>query len=296
MAETAERARWRKVWTDLWSTPSHIALDSTALYVAVTCIVHASWERGEPEARLLAGAAPMPVDVLARICRLSVGRLRKALRQLEDAGTVAMVDGVITLPRFGRWQETADAARKRKARASSGTSPDASTDTRPDSPRARPGLREGEGEGEAEDEGEADPQAPAADAKADLRARAESVRTVRTVDHGLHHEIDLHRRGLETELQGKLPPWRGKGDEVPAGMAAALEDCDGDLVRLKAIVRHSAQRLLAGELKPQFWGLMWRGAGFRAHHEAWQTARVASSAAAGETTADDIRRVLRGGA
>jgi hypothetical protein len=159
MAETEERARWRKVWTDLWSTPSHVALDATALYVAVTCIVHASWERGRPEARLLAGAAPMPVDVLARICRLSASRVKKCLRQLEDAGTVEVVDGVITLPRFGRWQETADAARKRRAR-----SPDAPPERRPesppDSPVRFPGLRDGEGEAEGEAEAEGEPLKP----------------------------------------------------------------------------------------------------------------------------------------
>lgn len=147
MVETAERARWRKVWTDLWSTPSHVALDSTALYVAVTCIVHASWERGRPDARLLVGATPMPVDALARICRLPARRVRRALAELEAVGTVAMVEGAVTLPRFGRWQETADAARKRRARSS-----ESPPDDPPDSPGQGPGLREAEGEAEAEGE------------------------------------------------------------------------------------------------------------------------------------------------
>lgn len=110
----SERARWRKVWIDLWSTPSLLHLDHAALYVLVVLVVHASWDRSSDEGRLTVGAdKPMPEETLARLCRLTLAVLTRALRDLADTSTIEIRGGLIVLPRFARWQESSDAHRKR---------------------------------------------------------------------------------------------------------------------------------------------------------------------------------------
>lgn len=111
----SERARWRKVWRDLWATPSLMHLGHAPLYVLVVAVVHASWDQDSDEGVLVSGdGSPLARPVLARLARMSTASVNKALRELEETGTIELREKLVVLPNFGRWQESPRAAAARK--------------------------------------------------------------------------------------------------------------------------------------------------------------------------------------
>jgi hypothetical protein len=254
----SERARYRKVWTDLWASPSLLHLGPTALWVLVTCIVHASWDRETDEGRLLAGDdKPMPKAVLARLARVSGGALGKALRELADTGTIVVMGPLVVLPKFGRWQETADASRKRKARGHlSGQSDGHSASVSTESPSPS--------------------TSPSPSASPSTSTSHEQPPRARAPSSGLFHELDMLRRSLAAELQVDLPAWGGSGGQAVDGIGRALDELGGDLDALRAVIRHTAELVAAGKIEPVLFRRMWVGDGFGARLDAWRVAKPAN--------------------
>lgn len=267
----SERARYRKVWTDLWASPSLLHLGPTALWVLVTCIVHASWDRATDEGRLLAGDdKPMPRAVLARLSRVSGGALGKALRELADTGTIVIAGPLVILPKFGRWQETADASRKRKIRGQSAGKSEGQSDTpSAESPSPSPSPSPSTSPS---------PSEPAARARGPAPASS-----------GLFHELDTYRRTLAAELQADLPSWGGSGGQAVDGIGRALDELGGDLDALRAVVRHTAQAVASGSLAPVLFRRMWVGDGFGARLDAWRT--TAQPKAERKATAAELEEI-----
>lgn len=153
----ADRA-WVKLWASYWTSLSHADIGPDALLVGCVLMSSVRWNPGDLHAWAVTEAGrPIPISVFAARAQLTPKRTLCALLVLEQAGTAKLRDGTTWgLPNFGRYQETADAAKKRRQRGQS-------RDTVHDSPR----------------EGEADADADA-DAEFSLRSVAREVKPKRT--------------------------------------------------------------------------------------------------------------------
>lgn len=111
------RARWRKVWADLWSTPSLLHLDHSTLYLLVFLIVHAEWEPGCEEGSIQWGYdRDTRLMKIRKMARMHHRTMAKSMDALIAEKCIRVDDSGIYLPNYGKWQETADAARKRRNR------------------------------------------------------------------------------------------------------------------------------------------------------------------------------------
>lgn len=115
----AERRQWVKLWTTWYTSASHLGVGAMALHVGAVLMTCVQWSPGDDEAWAeLDTGAPLPVEAIAMRCQASARDVAKALAELELRGTVARRDdGAWGFRRFGRWQETPDAARKRRGKS-----------------------------------------------------------------------------------------------------------------------------------------------------------------------------------
>ncbi len=117
------RRSWVKVHETWWTSPSHAFLSPFAKLLGPFLFWVADgddWrEHEDGEAALLSGAGkPLGAKELARMMGgADAVQVQEALDELETAGTLRRrEDGAWCFPKFGRWQETPSAARKRKAK------------------------------------------------------------------------------------------------------------------------------------------------------------------------------------
>lgn len=150
---------WVKLWDGWYTSASHQLVGHDALHVGVVLMTLVRWEPGADDAwAVLESGKPMPTRAIAVRAQMPARRAELGLQRLVEAGTVMRrADGAWGFVKFGRWQETADAARKRQARPrkSAGMSNGTRTLFAADIPR----------EAEAEGEAEAEQLAPLADAR-----------------------------------------------------------------------------------------------------------------------------------
>ena len=161
----ADRRQWVKLWATWYTTASHLGVGAMALHVGAVLMTCVQWAPGEDEAWAeLDTGAPLPVEAIAMRCQATAREVAKALADLQLRGTVAQrADGAWGFRRFGRWQETPDAARKRRGKSA-------------DDPTVRAGKsagfpREEEVEVEAEAE-QAAPPTPSRGVSSESRAEA----------------------------------------------------------------------------------------------------------------------------
>lgn len=121
---------WVKLWATYWTSLSHAGIGSDALLVGCVLMSSVRWQPGDADAwAVTESGRPIPVSVFATRAQISPKRAMCALLILEQAGTARLRDdGAWGMLNFGRYQETADAARKRKKAGKSGgvsgTNPD----------------------------------------------------------------------------------------------------------------------------------------------------------------------------
>lgn len=116
----AERL-WVKQWFSWWTSRSHKKVGSDALLIGLALMSLVRWRKGEDAAWAeFEDGSPMPVSAIAEHAQMSVGRADAALWKLASRGTVACRDdGAWGMPKAGRYQETPEAAKKRKQRGQS---------------------------------------------------------------------------------------------------------------------------------------------------------------------------------
>lgn len=112
----AERRDWVKLWAKWYTTASHLKVGGMALHVGAVLMTLVRWEPGVDVAWAdLDDGTPLGADAIASRCQETERTVLAALRKLASRGSIAQrSDGAWGFPRFGRWQESADAARKRK--------------------------------------------------------------------------------------------------------------------------------------------------------------------------------------
>lgn len=109
--------QWRKVWTELWESEENLHLDTDALYTLIFLVVHASWQPGDEEGVINWGKDHHTrLKAIRYKGRMHHRTLATALQKLEEAKCIRVEEDGIYLPNYGKWQESADAARKRKSR------------------------------------------------------------------------------------------------------------------------------------------------------------------------------------
>lgn len=137
-----------KMWHSWWTSESHEGLEEDPLAIGPVLMSFCRWNPGDDYGWAVTEKGnPVSCSALARRARwkgrTAGERVAAALRELERVGTAELrSDGAWGLPKFGRWQESADAARKRKVRGQSGKSVGQSGECPPNVPA----LVEGEGE------------------------------------------------------------------------------------------------------------------------------------------------------
>jgi hypothetical protein len=126
----AERRLWVKLWATWYTTPSHIGVGAMALHVGAMLMTLVLWEPGRDDAWAeFETGAPMPIDAIADRAQTTAKIAEQALLKLQERGTVSRrPDGAWGFELYGPSQESADAARKRKARKSAGQSEDCPPD------------------------------------------------------------------------------------------------------------------------------------------------------------------------
>ena len=125
---------WSKVWMDWWTSLSHAECSAATIGIGIYLQTVAN-QRGREEGGagwvLGAGGRPMSVGAIARGAHATPDEVQEAIAELLDAGTlVQRADGAIGFPNLQRYQESADAARKRGQRST-----DESEDSPSDTPR-----------------------------------------------------------------------------------------------------------------------------------------------------------------
>lgn len=112
----AERS-WVKLWSSYWTSNSHAIIGADALLVGAVLMSAMRWTPGDLDAWAVDEQdAPLPEALFAIRSQLPARRVSVALAKLEMVGTLKRrADGAWGMPKFGRYQESADAARKRKA-------------------------------------------------------------------------------------------------------------------------------------------------------------------------------------
>lgn len=115
----ADRRQWVKLWATWYTTASHLGVGAMALHVGAVLMTCVQWAPGEDEdtawAELETGM-PLSIEAIAHRAQANPRDVAKAIEALRSRGTlVRRDDGAWGFPRFGRWQETPDASRKRKA-------------------------------------------------------------------------------------------------------------------------------------------------------------------------------------
>lgn len=206
----ADRRQWVKLWATWYTTASHLGVGAMALHVGAVLMTCVQWTPGDDEAWAeLDTGAPLPVDAIAMRCQATAREVAKALADLQLRGTVAQrADGAWGFRRFGRWQETPDAARKRRGKSA-------------DDPTMRAGKSAGfPREEEVEEEAEADqtPPTPASGGRPTSR-RGASPRPTPQADPRIDavlERVDQHRERLG--LTALAPSAR-----TPATIAARLK-------------------------------------------------------------------------
>lgn len=115
----ADRRQWVKLWATWYTSASHLGVGAMALHVGAVLMTCVQWAPGDDAAWAeLDTGKPLPVEAIAHRCQASAKDVAKALADLELRGTVSQrSDGAWGFLRFGRWQETPDAARKRRGKS-----------------------------------------------------------------------------------------------------------------------------------------------------------------------------------
>lgn len=112
-----------KLWHLWWTSESHEDLGEDPIAIGPVLMSFCRWEPGRDNGwAVTEKGQPVTCGALARRARWSgrgAGeRVAAALRELERVGTAELrSDGAWGLPKFGKWQESASAAKMRKARA-----------------------------------------------------------------------------------------------------------------------------------------------------------------------------------
>lgn len=117
---TWSRQPWRKLHARAVTSASHCGVGVVARSLLLTMIALASWDEESEEGRMLDGDGPgdaMPLEKLARLSEVTTKQAELALAKLEAVGTVRVVDGVVTLPGFRRWQRGESTLRTRAHRS-----------------------------------------------------------------------------------------------------------------------------------------------------------------------------------
>jgi hypothetical protein len=114
-----------KLWIGWYTCESHADLSGDALSIGPV-LMSFCIRRWVPGVDLTYAVnekgAPVTVGAIARRVKWTSKKAADALLELESVGTcVLRSDGAWGFSKFGRWQESADAARKRRVRGQSGT-------------------------------------------------------------------------------------------------------------------------------------------------------------------------------
>src|SRR5687768_3022639 len=115
--------KWVKLWETWWTSSSHGRIGHEALCAGLALMSMVRWQRGEDAAwaELENGEPIATADIAAR-AQMPLRRAEVALTLLMVRRTVARrADGAWGLPNCGRYQETPDAAKKRRLRGQSPT-------------------------------------------------------------------------------------------------------------------------------------------------------------------------------
>jgi hypothetical protein len=121
----AERLYW-KMWRTWWTGESHVDATDDELSIGPCLMSFIRWEPGDDYGWAVnEKGRPVTTGAIARRARWDSERTARALSGLVDHGTIELrSDGAWGFPKWGPWQESADAARKRKkGRADSAESP-----------------------------------------------------------------------------------------------------------------------------------------------------------------------------
>lgn len=107
-----------KMWHSWWTGSSHIEAGADALAIGPCLMSFMRWTPGEDQAwAVQESGRPVTVAAIARRAKWTSARVAAALRDLEDKGTVNLrSDGAWGFPKFGKAQESASAAKMRRAR------------------------------------------------------------------------------------------------------------------------------------------------------------------------------------
>jgi len=120
----AERLYW-KMWRTWWTGESHVDATDDELSIGPVLMSFIRWEPGEDYGWAVnEKGRPVTTGAIAHRARWVPERAAAALRGLVEHGTVELrSDGAWGFPKWGPWQESADAARKRKLRGPSSDIP-----------------------------------------------------------------------------------------------------------------------------------------------------------------------------
>lgn len=112
-----------KLWHLWWTSESHEDLGEDPISIGPVLMSFCRWDPGRDNGWAVTEKGhPVTCGALARRARWSgrgaSERVAAALRELERVGTAELrSDGAWGLPKFGKWQESASAAKMRKSRA-----------------------------------------------------------------------------------------------------------------------------------------------------------------------------------
>jgi hypothetical protein len=129
-----------KMWHSWWTTESHEDLEEDPIAIGPVLMSFCRWSPGDDCGwAVTEKGTPVTCNALARRARWkgprAGERVAAALRKLEEVGTADLrSDGAWGLPKFGRFQESAEAAKKRKQRDKSGTTASDVPKVSPDCP------------------------------------------------------------------------------------------------------------------------------------------------------------------
>lgn len=206
---------WVKLWSTYWTTLSHQGIGPDALLVGCVLMSHVRWKPGEDDAWAVTdNGKPVPVSVLAARAQLNAKRTMCALLILEESGFAAMRDGTTWgIPKFGKYQESADAARKRKLAGKP-------TGVSAESPSGFPRIAEAEAEADADAASLREiPPTP----KGASPAKVESKPKGKPRKPRLDYPEGLEEHCL-AELQRACRDFRGRPDAGPRKVTNGMRD------------------------------------------------------------------------
>jgi hypothetical protein len=113
---------WVKIWQTWWTTPSHadMTIETLGIGARIMSLVGAAPDQPGPERWCLRpDGQPLSINALARECRVSAAKLKRAVAEFEAAGTMTRRDdGAIGFPRWDEYQLSPSALRMRRHRGS----------------------------------------------------------------------------------------------------------------------------------------------------------------------------------